>query len=104
VTQRFDVIDIPELALRNLAAQLPEAADGLILLWLNAQSAQLLVIKQSTLYLARTVQFTSQNKGSNTVRRGSGRRRDRARAAALDRLLRKPLRANADQSSGHRAA
>src|SRR5208282_1935146 len=62
VTPRFDVIDIPELALRNLAAQLPEAADGLILLWLNAQSAQLLVIKQSTLYLARTVQFT-QNKG-----------------------------------------
>jgi MSHA biogenesis protein MshI len=61
VTPRFDVIDIPELALRNLAAQLPEAADGLILLWLNAQSAQLLVIKQSTLYLARTVQFT-QNK------------------------------------------
>ncbi|MGA2776819.1 MAG: pilus assembly protein PilM [Steroidobacteraceae bacterium] len=66
VTQRFDVIDIPELALRNLAAQMPEAAEGMILLWLNAQSAQLLVIKQSTLYLARTVQFTSQ-RGSNTV-------------------------------------
>jgi len=60
VTPRFDVIDIPELALRNLAAQLPEAESGLILLWLNEQSAQLLVFKGSTLYLARTVQFTQQ--------------------------------------------
>jgi MSHA biogenesis protein MshI len=58
VTPRFDVIDIPELALRNLASQLPEAESGLILLWLNEQSAQLLVFKGSTLYLARTVQFT----------------------------------------------
>jgi len=65
VTPRFDVIDIPELALRNLAAQLPEAESGLILLWLNEQSAQLLVFKGSTLYLARTVQFT-QHRGPNT--------------------------------------
>jgi MSHA biogenesis protein MshI len=57
-TTRFDVIDIPELALRNLAAQLPEAADGLIFLWLKADSAQLLVIKGRTLYLARDVQFS----------------------------------------------
>ncbi len=64
VTPRFDVIDIPELALRNLAAQLPEAESGLILLWLNERSAQLLVFKGSTLYLARTVQFTQQ-KGPN---------------------------------------
>ena len=57
-TTRFDVIDIPELALRNLAAHLPEAADGLIFLWLRADSAQLLVIKDRTLYLARDVQFS----------------------------------------------
>jgi MSHA biogenesis protein MshI len=56
---RFDVIDIPELALRNLASQLPEAADGLIFLWLKAASAQLLVIKGKTLYLARDVQFSA---------------------------------------------
>jgi MSHA biogenesis protein MshI len=54
---RFDVIDIPELALRNIAALLPEAADGLILLWLEGESAQLLVIKQTTLYVTRHVQF-----------------------------------------------
>jgi MSHA biogenesis protein MshI len=53
----FDVIDIPELALRNLAARLPEAAEGLILLWLHAGSAQLLVIKAGTLYVARGVRF-----------------------------------------------
>jgi MSHA biogenesis protein MshI len=58
-SRRFDVIDIPELALRNLAAQLPEAADGLIFLWLNAASAQLLVIKGRTLYLARDVPFST---------------------------------------------
>jgi MSHA biogenesis protein MshI len=53
----FDVIDIPELALRNLAARLPEAAEGLILLWLNRGSAQLLVVKADTLYVARGVRF-----------------------------------------------
>lgn len=57
VAPGFDVIDIPEMALRNLAARMPEAAEGLIFLWLNPRSAQLLVIKQATLYLARTVQF-----------------------------------------------
>jgi MSHA biogenesis protein MshI len=54
--RRFDVIDIPELALRNLAALLPEAADGLIFLWLENDLAQVLVIKQETLYLTRHVQ------------------------------------------------
>ncbi len=57
--RRFDVIDIPELALRNIAALLPEAADGLILLWLEDDAAQLLVIKQSTLYVTRHVQFAA---------------------------------------------
>jgi MSHA biogenesis protein MshI len=56
--RRIDVIDIPELALRNLAALMPEAADGLILLWLQEKSAQLIVIKQSTLYIARQVSLS----------------------------------------------
>lgn len=55
--RQFDVIDIPEMALRNLASALPEAADGVIVLWLNHENAQLLVIKQSTLYLTRHVHF-----------------------------------------------
>ena len=56
--RRFDVIDIPELALRNLASRLPEAADGLIFLWLTGKSAQLIGIKQRTLYFARHVRLS----------------------------------------------
>jgi MSHA biogenesis protein MshI len=56
-SRRFDVIDIPELAQRNLMALMPEAVDGLILLWLEDAWAQVLVIKESTLYLTRHVQF-----------------------------------------------
>jgi MSHA biogenesis protein MshI len=55
--RRFDVIDIPELALRNLAASLPQAADGLVFLWLKQRSALLLVVKGRKLYLTRFVPF-----------------------------------------------
>jgi MSHA biogenesis protein MshI len=55
---RFDVIDIPELALRNLAALQPEAAEGLMFLWLDGDLAQVLVVKERTLYLARRAQCT----------------------------------------------
>jgi MSHA biogenesis protein MshI len=55
--RRFDVIDIPELALRNLAASLPQATDGLVFLWLKPRAAQLLVVKGRKLYLARFVAF-----------------------------------------------
>ena len=104
VTPRFDVIDIPELALRNLAAQLPEAESGLILLWLNEQSAQLLVFKGSTLYLARTVQFT-QHRRAERKRGGTRCRCNRTGIiGALDELFREPLRAGANRSLDHRAA
>jgi len=56
--RRFDVIDIPELALRNLASLLPEAADGLIVLWLTGKSAQLIGIKETTLYFTRHVHLS----------------------------------------------
>jgi MSHA biogenesis protein MshI len=59
--RRFDVIDIPEMALRNLASLLPEAADGLIFLWLTGASAQLIVIKQTTLYFARHVRLSGRD-------------------------------------------
>jgi MSHA biogenesis protein MshI len=55
--RQLDVIDIPELALRNVAALLPEATDGLIFLWLHEDRAQILVIKQGVLYLARSVRL-----------------------------------------------
>lgn len=55
----LDVIDIPELALRNLASRLPEAEQGLILLWVNEDSAQLFVIKGEMIYLSRQVAFAA---------------------------------------------
>jgi MSHA biogenesis protein MshI len=65
--RRLDVVDIPELALRNLAALLPEAADGLVLLWMKEKSAQLIVIKQSILYFARQVRLSENDAaGSDT--------------------------------------
>jgi MSHA biogenesis protein MshI len=56
--RRIDVVEIPELALRNLASLLPESEQGLILLWLLEKSAQLIVIKQGTLYFARHVRLS----------------------------------------------
>ncbi|MDE2349726.1 MAG: hypothetical protein KGL92_14580 [Gammaproteobacteria bacterium] len=56
----LDVIDIPELALRNVAAKLPEAAQGLIFLWVNDDSAQLFVIKGEMIYLSRQVSFPAE--------------------------------------------
>jgi MSHA biogenesis protein MshI len=56
-SRQFDVIDIPELALRNLAASLPQAAEGLMFLWLKQRSALLLVVKGRKLYLTRFVAF-----------------------------------------------
>jgi MSHA biogenesis protein MshI len=56
--RHIDVVDIPELALRNLASLLPESEQGLILLWLLEKSAQLIVIKQGTLYFARHVRLS----------------------------------------------
>jgi len=62
--RRFDVIDIPELALRNLAGMLPEAAAGLIFLWLEEEWAQVLVFKETTLYFTRQVRFAGKNAAS----------------------------------------
>lgn len=51
----LEVIDIPELALKNLAAQLPENDAGLVMIYLAEQTGVLVVVKQGTLYLARTL-------------------------------------------------
>jgi MSHA biogenesis protein MshI len=46
-------IDIPELALRNLATLLPDSASGTVLLYLAAGQGIVLVIRQGILYIAR---------------------------------------------------
>ena len=49
------VIDIPELALRNIAARLPQEQGGLALLHLADQYGLITLCRKSTLYLARTL-------------------------------------------------
>ncbi len=52
----FDVVDVPELCLRNLAAQLPDAAAGVALLHLGATQAQMVLIRGRTFYFARQIE------------------------------------------------
>ncbi len=49
----LSVIDVPELALRNVAALMPEDVAGMALLHLTHETGLILITHQSTLYLAR---------------------------------------------------
>ncbi len=49
----LSAIDVPELALRNMAALLPEDVAGLALVHLSADSGLIVLTHQATLYLAR---------------------------------------------------
>jgi MSHA biogenesis protein MshI len=60
---KLEIIDIPELAQRNLAALLPEDAAGVALLSLKAQSGLLTITRQGYLYLSRPL-----NVGTDTLR------------------------------------
>lgn len=51
----LDIIDIPELAQRNLAALLPEDATGVVMLSFTATSGLLTITKQGELYLSRSM-------------------------------------------------
>jgi MSHA biogenesis protein MshI len=51
----FDVIDIPELCLRNVSALLPQDEQGVALLALGEGFAQLVLTCQGVLYLARRI-------------------------------------------------
>lgn len=57
VSTRFDVIDIPELCLRNVAALLPQDQRGVALLVLHEHHAQLLLTRQGVLYLTRRIEL-----------------------------------------------
>lgn len=50
-------IDIEELALRNLAARLPEDARGIALLWLRGDHGQILITRGGELFLARRIEM-----------------------------------------------
>jgi len=51
----LDVIDIPELALRNVAALLPEDVGGVALIYIGPGSGLITITRQATLYLSRRI-------------------------------------------------
>jgi MSHA biogenesis protein MshI len=51
----LDIIDIPELALRNVAAMLPEDVGGVALIYVGQQQGLITITKRSQLYLSRTI-------------------------------------------------
>jgi MSHA biogenesis protein MshI len=53
----LDVIDIPELALRNVAAQLDPENSGLALLFFEAERGLITLTRGPTLYLARSLEI-----------------------------------------------
>lgn len=54
----LDVIDVPELCLRNLAIHLPQdAVGGVALLALDEDHAELVLTRHTQLYLARRIEF-----------------------------------------------
>ena len=53
----LEVIDIPELALRNVVARLPENADGVAMLYFAEGRGLITLVRDSTLYLARPLEL-----------------------------------------------
>lgn len=53
----FDVIDIPELCLRNLSVLLPQDAKGVALLAFGEGFAHLILTRQGVLYLTRRIEL-----------------------------------------------
>ncbi len=51
----LDIIDIPELALRNVASMLPEDVGGVALVYVGQNQGLITITKQSQLYLSRTI-------------------------------------------------
>jgi MSHA biogenesis protein MshI len=51
----LDVIDIPEMAQRNLAALLPDDAKGVVLLSLTPGGGLITITKQAEIYLSRSI-------------------------------------------------
>lgn len=52
---KLSAIDIPELAMRNVAALLPEDVGGVVLIYLSGDGGLITVTRQSQLYLSRLI-------------------------------------------------
>lgn len=73
----LDVIDIPELALRNITSLLKEDVRGMVLLSFTEDSGLITLTRQGELYLARTLEIGSRELTANDPA---------TQAQALDRI------------------
>lgn len=64
--ERYDVLDVPEMCLRNLAALLPDGDQGLAMVHVEQQHAHIVVLRQGTIYLARQIELTAMDREQNT--------------------------------------
>jgi MSHA biogenesis protein MshI len=76
---KLEVIDIPELALRNVAAALEHNSDGVALLHLADRYGILLLVRQGVMYLTRRIET-----GVRTLRDANGLRADLIAGLALE--------------------
>jgi MSHA biogenesis protein MshI len=75
----LDVIDIPELSLRNVATLLETEQRGAAFLYVADRRSTLLLVRQGVLYLTRHVET-----GVKTLAEGDGLRRDLVAGLALE--------------------
>jgi MSHA biogenesis protein MshI len=57
----FDIIDVPELCLRNLSGLLPEDTNGVALLMLRNEFGHLVLTRQGVLYHARKIELSDRS-------------------------------------------
>jgi MSHA biogenesis protein MshI len=67
----LDVVDVPELCLRNLAGLLPAAANGVAMLYLGQNAATVVLVRGSTFYFARQMSLNLSNEGESAGRLNS---------------------------------
>ena len=54
---QLEVLDIPELALRNIAAMLPDDVNGVALVYIEQSEGLITITRKETLYLSRRIRF-----------------------------------------------
>jgi MSHA biogenesis protein MshI len=84
---RFDIIDVPELCLRNLSAVLPQDERGVALLALSENFAHLLLTRAGVLYLTRRIDLSRES----LQRADGGEESSEINAAALALELQRSL-------------
>jgi MSHA biogenesis protein MshI len=53
----ISAMDVPEMVLRNVGSRLPEAKEGMVFLYLQKNNGLILLIRESTVYLVRRINF-----------------------------------------------